>query len=63
MLFRLSSDSVKNKFEFNFDENGFGVFIQCVWHLNSIQLNFIKSLMLRDEFKKNIKIRLNEVNI
>ena len=44
-------------------EDGVGVFIHFGFHLNSNQLNLIKLILLRDEFKKDIKLCLNEVNI
>ena len=44
-------------------EDGVGVFMQFDFHLTPNQLNFIKIHMLRDEFKKDIKLCLNEVNI
>ena len=44
-------------------EDGVGVFIHFGFHLNSNQLNLIKLIILRDEFTKDIKLCLNEVNI
>ena len=43
-------------------EDGVGVFIHCDYRLTPNQLNFIKVRMIRDEFNKDIKLCLDEVN-
>ena len=42
-------------------EDGVGVFVHFGLHLTPNQLNFIKVCMLREEFKKDIKLCLDEV--
>ena len=44
-------------------EDGVGVFIHFGLHLTPNQLNLIKVIILRDEFKKDIKLCLDEVNM